>query len=175
MAVVSVIHGDLGVLVQRGHTYSAAAQIPRNPLTRNLLLSPAEVRSRLVAEGFVNVSVREVAAGTHNMAGQATWMGADQDVDLPSQVISFRDITPAAAAPAAPGAPTPAAAVPGAPAPPPPGAPPPAAPRRRRRVAAAAPAAPAAVSAANQALRVIALVGGLVFGSRAILHVMGAP
>jgi len=174
MAVVSVIHGDLGVLVQRGHTYSAAAQIPRNPLTGNLLLSPAEVRSRLVAEGFVNVSVREVAAGTHNMAGQATWMGADQDVDLPSQVISFRDITPAAAAP---GAPAPVAQ-PGVPAPPPPpGAPappPPAAPRRRRAAAAAAPAAPA-VSATNQAVRVIALVGGLVFGSRAILHVMGAP
>jgi len=118
------------VLVQRGHTYVAAARIPA-------LIPLSAVRNELVAAGFVHVSVRAAEGPNYNVIGQGTWTGPDQDVDLPSQVVWAHDVTPAAEeipphdagapAPAAPGVPAPSAPSPSAP-------PPPAHHARRRRV-----------------------------------------
>jgi cell division septation protein DedD len=116
------------VLVRRGHTYVAAARLPR-------FMPVSIVRSALIDEGFVNVSVRAVEHPNYNAIGQGTWTGADQSVDLPSQVVFVNDITPAEVEPALPGAPAPApigpaqvGPSPGLPSPEP-------APRQRRRAA----------------------------------------
>lgn len=116
------------MLVQRGHTYDAAARIPA-------LIPLSTVRNQLVAAGFVNVSVRSADGPNYNVVGQGTWTGPDQDVELPSQVVWAHDVTPAAEEPAPPdaGAPAPGPVVLPA-SPPPPGVPtPPPAPHRRRR------------------------------------------
>jgi hypothetical protein len=117
------------VLFRRGHTYVAYADVPA--------LLRSRVRSELVSAGFVNVSVRAAEGPNYNTIGQGTWTGEDRDVDLPAQVVRVRDITPAAAEPAAP-EPGPVVtplgpAAPVGPAPGPPSPPPAARPRRRRR------------------------------------------
>lgn len=118
------------MLVQRGHTYAAAARIPGwVPLS--------VVRNKLLAAGFVNVSVRSADGANYNVVGQGTWTGPDQDVDLPSEVVWAHDITPAAEAPPPPDAGAPEAGplvLPSSPSPTPPSAPsPPPVPHRRRR------------------------------------------
>jgi len=100
------------VLVQRGHTYVAAADLPP-------LIPLSVVRNELVSAGFVRVSVRAAENPNYNVIGQGTWTGPDQSIDLPSQVVWAHDITPAAVEehsspeagapelPVGPGAPTP--------------------------------------------------------------------
>jgi hypothetical protein len=122
------------VLVRRGHTYVAAADLPR-------FMPLSVVRNRLIAEGFVDVSVRAVEHPDYNAIGQGTWTGPDQNVELPSSVIFTRDITPAEVEPALPGATAPSPVGP-APVGPSPGLPSPETARRRRRRADPAPADP---------------------------------
>ncbi|MGH9463103.1 MAG: hypothetical protein ACRD1X_17980 [Vicinamibacteria bacterium] len=138
------------MLVQRGHTYVAAARLPA-------LVPLSVVRNELVSAGFVNVSVRSADGPNYNAVGQGTWTGADEDVELPSQVVWVHDVTPAAEPePAEAGAPAPGPIVtptsPSAPSSPTPAP----APRRRRR----APAPP------DQSVPVVALfvsgIGALV-------------
>ena len=117
------------MLVRRGHTYVAAASIPGwVPLS--------VVRNKLVAAGFVSVSVRAADGPNYNAVGQGTWTGPDQDVDLPSVVVWAHDITPTAEATAEPpdaGAPAPAGPIAPAPSAPSQSSPPPPAPHARRR------------------------------------------
>ena len=75
--------------LKHGHTYEAAA---------DTIFSAETVRDKLVEKGFVNVSVHEVAEEDYNLLGQGTWTGDDRVLDLPSQIVWVRDITPPARA-----------------------------------------------------------------------------
>ena len=139
------------MLVQRGHTYVAAARL-------SALIPLSAVRNELVEAGFVNVSVRATDGPNYNVIGQGTWTGADQEVELPSQVVWTRDITPAeeASAPPDAGAPEPGAIVVAPSAPVPTSSSPPPAPHRVRR-------RPAAPDKSVQVVAVmVAALGGMV-------------